>query len=764
MSASHATEQLRSELADLDRRLQRIERHLNIAPLPTGPPPVVSAPAAPDQRPAPPGASPAASPAAPPTARPVAPPVVSPGAAAPRAGHAASARGRDVFRLEKLIGVRVFAAAGALAFIVGLILFLMLAIDQGWFGGIPPVLRCLAGAGAGFVLLGLGELALRRINAGAAAGLSAAGVGAIYASVYAAHGVFDLIPVALTLVLMLGAVGIGFVVSARSRSVAVGVLSLIGGYLAAILLSVDEPSPIVFPAHALLMLALGLGLSAWRRDPFRPLRTIAWWATVLLGTIWFADYSDVGAQWTLLGPGFFVLAWALIHGELLYTSARGGIASVARTAPVSFWRAPLALARPYTTSFATTAWAVTLAAVDLDATVGLSPWLVTGAAAGVTAMLGMTLAGHLRALRDPPRTDRERLGASLLVQSGSLLAITLALALEPRTQSLAFLVLGVACVFAGRWIGSRGLDIYGLAALAIGTVRVLGLRWWDQPAAVSVAGVAFSSASFLVFVAGAVWIASASALRVGAVSEERDRGDVWRIVRHAAGAIGVVVAACALLHETADARSVGLLWAVAGLVALVSARPGMPVRADVAGIALALAGFAAWLVGIADGGWRVDSPPSGVLLSASPITGALISAALITMARFVPAWWGPAPARGARVLCACAGGLGVFMLTSLEIHHFFPGTSAVTIWWGLGAVGLIIGGFARGAALVRHIGLALLALAAARAVLIDTAAVEPIWRVAAFLGLGVLMLLVAVVYARVASRFGPTHAPPGAAP
>jgi uncharacterized membrane protein len=55
---------------------------------------------------------------------------------------------------------------------------------------------------------------------------------------------------------------------------------------------------------------------------------------------------------------------------------------------------------------------------------------------------------------------------------------------------------------------------------------------------------------------------------------------------------------------------------------------------------------------------------------------------------------------------------------------------------------------------VRHVGLALLAIATAKAVAIDLAAVPPMWRVVSFIALGLLMLGVAVVYLRLTARFG----------
>ena len=83
--------------------------------------------------------------------------------------------------------------------------------------------------------------------------------------------------------------------------------------------------------------------------------------------------------------------------------------------------------------------------------------------------------------------------------------------------------------------------------------------------------------------------------------------------------------------------------------------------------------------------------------------------------------------------------------------------AAVSIWWGLVSVGLIVAGFVARRPLARHSGLALLVLATGKACVFDLAEMPQTWRIASFVGLGLLMLGVAVGYARAAAllRGGP---------
>jgi uncharacterized membrane protein len=108
--------------------------------------------------------------------------------------------------------------------------------------------------------------------------------------------------------------------------------------------------------------------------------------------------------------------------------------------------------------------------------------------------------------------------------------------------------------------------------------------------------------------------------------------------------------------------------------------------------------------------------------------------------------------------------LVLFAATSLELdragrallpHDAMSRAGMVSIWWGLYAVALLGIGFARHEPIVRHFGLGLLGVATLKAVLVDLADVAPEWRVASFIGLGLLMLGVAVIYARVGKKHAP---------
>jgi hypothetical protein len=78
--------------------------------------------------------------------------------------------------------------------------------------------------------------------------------------------------------------------------------------------------------------------------------------------------------------------------------------------------------------------------------------------------------------------------------------------------------------------------------------------------------------------------------------------------------------------------------------------------------------------------------------------------------------------------------------------------ATVSIWWAVFAVALILAGFRWTAAPARRAGLGLMGAAALKVVLYDLHGVPPVWRIASFLFLGLLMIAVAIGYSKVTER------------
>jgi uncharacterized membrane protein len=794
-------------------------------------------------------------------------------------------RSFEHFTFERLVGGRLYAILGGLIVAVGLMMLLKYGIDHNWFS-LPPAARCIGVAVVGLIMIGAGELVRRKLGAAgaiASAGIASAGIAAIYGSVLAAFGMYGLIgaPAAFALLAALSVAGIGY--GLHARSLALAVLSLVGAYLNPVslaLMGVRESAPLVMPSYLTALLLLALALAAWRPNPYRWLRGVAWWGTVVVSLFWL--FGPHGKQHPFIALSFLGLVWALVHAEMLIGARR---TPEAAEVPLGSRSAAKRVLRPMLFSFATTIWSVGAGVLLLQVTrvsTGLAEWHVTCAGTVGTAVLALLLAGHLRVFRDPPETDSERLGIALWAQAGALLIATVAIGLSDTAQTVAWLAMGLGALAAGRWVRGRALEGYGLLLLGISVVRLLAWDSWRFTASGEThLGLVFTGWSLLMLIAGAAWCgAAALVLRPSAgTGEPGAPSAARRTMVNICTAVGLTLPFVGLINVNAYGVSLAVAGGVWGLLLLVAAR----IRASVLLQYLGVAGFvgvsavslgmhlynydasrwsahagplvftdwglvllalaAAWFVGA----WAMWSKLAmsartativcidmGVALSmlsmvsAQSASGAICVAwaimagalvvlhararalcldvlAMVVLCFATGLWayeyilqedWYASTAAGlahpglwvavviSLVLIGASAwlrrgrpmratwwpsiptmqsvaGLLLLVSTSLEVsrsgHAWFPNddtsqAGALTIWWGIFAVGLLVTGFLAAIPIVRHFGLGLLGLATFKALFFDLATVGQEWRIASFIGLGMLMLGVAVAYAKVSAK------------
>lgn len=675
-----------------------------------------------------------------------------------RARRAAWGEGKS---LESVIGGRWFAVLGAVIILVGVGLFLKFAFDQGWIG---PAGQCLAVAGFGLVLLGAGEFVRRRVGRVASIGPSAAGLGALFFAAFAAHEVFHLVSLETALGLMVGVTALGVVLGTVVRLASLVAVAMVGGYLAPVLLGSWRPSELFMPSYLLGLLAVGAGSSAWfstrpEARRFKELHTLGWWGTMVLGSGWLIE---TGLRVPANGLLFLAAAWVIVHAEMLLAScapvrARPELVEAGERGDVpGLWRA-----RWIAGSFSTSAWAAVFGVWMMIRFNPTLDWLGTagvGALCAAGAGMALTLDPIPDVLRRGAHTAREQVGAGLLAEMGALVIATVALALGGWVQVAAWLALGVAAVGTGRWIRAGSLYAYGLVVLSIAAGRLMGLdvlSAWGAPAAWTVAGLGLTTWSAQMGMAGAAWIA-ASVLLAG---DGRRRAVGW------AGfvmGVGVALLALAPIHEGTDCAALTLWWAALAIGASAAHRIARRCALDRIGVGVIIAAAVPWMLAYLRDGWAmIDARPglhpglgvALVLAACATVFGLLIKRGERQGSR---AW-----AVGV-VALAYAGAL-LFAATSLEVGRaasiVFAGdrTSAaavLSIWWGLYGVAALALGFARRAAPLRFVGLGLIGLGAVKAVVFDLAQVSQGWRVASFIGLGLLMIGVAVGYAMLARVMG----------
>lgn len=740
---------LARRLDDLDRRLARLEsavlgtrpetRVSVPRPAPTpAPPPVV--PPAPVRAEAPPRAVGAATAGAPP-----APPVV-PGAKtrAQAAGRREAPKPRDPVTLERLIGGRWFAAIGAVAITIGLALALKLAWDAGYLH-LPPIGRVLAVAAFGVLLLGAGEVVLRRLGRAASAGFFGAGVGALFVAAYGAYALYELVGPVPAFALMACASGVGVLVAVRADLVSIGVLGLVGAYLAPLLAPSPDASAWALPVYLAGLTAVGVGLAWWRRR-FGAVRAFAWVATVLVGTLWLGRFAE-DAPWVALA--FVVAAWAGFHAErALAVRPRGPEPEAATDEPAV---APVTAAEigNLVGGLLLTAWACVSAWVLVDRVLAQPGWLVPAGFA-VASMLGaVVLAGLISPLRETPRTAGERLGVTLMAQAGALLFAAVALALSGWVETLTWTAMGVAAIAAGRAVRARALDAYGLILLGFGTARAVLFEL-----AMGMHEHGHHALGLVLTPWTALLAGTAVALVVAARLLVRGEGG-WAIAARAIAALAFVLALLGLAHPEAAARSVLFAWlGVSVLWALAGRAERVLLLHRVAPVGL-LAALGAWGVAELEPMWSSSHAAPG--LHPGLWEAVVIAVAAGVLGRL--AGWARGPRSGAMRLAPAVGGaVLLFVATTLEVARSAEilltdesvRAGAVSLWWGVCGVGALVFGVVRKIPAARWVGLGLMLVAIGKVVIVDLAGTSPAVRVASFLGLGVLMIAVAAGYLRVA--------------
>lgn len=750
-------------LAQVEARLLRIEQRLGIAPLSAGSPPA-PAPHAPN----------AAPPTAPPTSSTTPPPIPvtagSPGTPppmplgwqppmpAPRPIRPIAPKAAPAFDFERLLGGRWYAVAGAIILVIGIGLGFKWAYDNGYLR-VSPAWRCISGVLLGLALILGGEFLRKRINAWAAFGAYAAGLGTVFTSVYVAYRLFNLLHPGLAFAALACVAALGVGVAWRSRLAAVGAVSLIAGYIVPLLFADIDGHPAVLPCYLLMLMAIGLVLAGWLGGTFVFLRTLAWFGTVILGSVW-ALRQDAPNAWYSLG--FVAATYGAFQGELVWSALRRGLISTPPPLPDSFSSAAVRWSawRPLTSSVSTTVWSVALAAVVLR-TLSQPEWLAPAAAMVLSALAGHMLAGNLTILREVPETDSQRLGASHLVQSMGLLLVAVALGLQGNIEVVCWMVLGVGAAATGLWLRARAFTVYALVAMIIATARLCTYDAW-QPALRAnpalIAGLQISTWTLLMALGAVAW--GATSVLIGALNRALQRVSLfWVFVCHACMTVGCVVLLAGLLSPKVDATSLFFAWLLltAGLIA--AARTHTPLAAGV--LAALLLSLVAWMVAFPAWNWpdRLGTP-----LAYPGLWGGLTWAAVTLAAR----WWLARPLGPARFALLLAALIMGFVCTSLETSRVATNLAsdpavrgaALSIWWGILGFCAIVAGFTRRVTSARNIGLALLGVASLKAVILDLASVPAIWRVASFIGLGLLLIAVTVVYQRFAAVLDARNAPP----
>ncbi len=284
LMALSKTGTLQREILQLRREIAQLKQG-GIAPQATAPPAAAPDPPPVQQPvPTPPAPTPAVSvtpvePAPPPSVQPIPAPAAA--AAAPRAAVPPKAPPPRKIT-ERNITSRWMVWVGGIALALGGVFMVRYSIEQGYLG---PAVRVVLGVLAGLAMLAAGEFARRhpgRVPVQAdyiPAVVTGAGFLTLFASVYSAYGLYDLIPPIAAFVL-LAVVALGAIAISLVHGQVMALFGLIGAMVVPALVSTDAPlATPLFGYLAVVALALG-AISRLRH----------WWivagATLVTASLW----------------------------------------------------------------------------------------------------------------------------------------------------------------------------------------------------------------------------------------------------------------------------------------------------------------------------------------------------------------------------------------------------------------------------------------------------------------------------------------------
>jgi uncharacterized membrane protein len=285
------------KIANLRERVEHLEQNSRSGASPAAtqaPVPPTSVVSAPSRPPAPVPSPISVATAAPPPVPVVPPPVVEsisrpPGPVPPISVAPVQTAGssvftpdwREKFRLEEFIGLKFLAWAGVIVLLVGMAL-LAKYFSLGVMG------RVIAEASGGLALLVAGEILSRRKYTVVARVCTGGGLAMEYFAAFSAGVLYQIMPQAATWSIMAGITAVSILLAVRYSSLAIAILSIVGGIAGPILIHPNRD-----PGHTLFLYLLALNVGVLTLAYFRKwrlLNLLALTGTLVNLGLWLAEY------------------------------------------------------------------------------------------------------------------------------------------------------------------------------------------------------------------------------------------------------------------------------------------------------------------------------------------------------------------------------------------------------------------------------------------------------------------------------------------
>ena len=648
-------------------------------------------------------------------------------------------------------------------FVIGVGFFLKYSIDHGFLG---PHARVVLSTATGIAMLAVGARLLGKAYHLLGQGLLGGGFAVLYFSAFAAYSFYHLVGALPAFGFMALITICAGLFAVRFNSLLVAVLGILGGYSTPMLLDVGEKNYSGLFGY-LLLLGLGvLGISRRRQWPL--LNHLAMLLTYGLAAL--AISRDfVSADFPVVMPflsAFFVL---FVAAMFLYNLVRGVKATLLEILGTLANGAIFFVLGHGVVSTACSTRAVALLALAL--------------AAFYVALVYRFLSAR--------RRDRGLLMAFFAL-AAFFVAMVPPLAFSKEWITLAWSLQGLVMLWLAGKLDSRFLRGLSLAAyaLALGRLLIYDLeRQYGQPLPADLAWLDYLPilGNHLLAIGGPIaslggaWFLLRTPPPAAALQVGRDN-DVSADPGGPSARVVVAALAVALLFLCLHVElyrafnffwpafaypSLSIVWlALGAFLAAQLRRTGSAALRLLLGAVAAL--FVAKLLCIDASEWRADL---GRLVYARPWTPLLAGIRAIDFALCIGLLSLLfARLRGDRDSRPLGVGSGVgalvllFVFLTFELgtalHRFLPGMRAggLTLLWALYALALLLAGLRRGVRGFRYAGLALFAVVVGKIFFVDLEGLESIYRIVAFIVLGVVLFLAALLYLRNRARFQPPAA------
>jgi hypothetical protein len=403
-----------------------------------------------------------------------------------------------------------------------------------------------------------------------------------------------------------------------------------------------------------------------------------------------------------------------------------------------------------------------------DATLRIAGLVLTRWSAGM-ALASAAWFGAWRLVRRHGLEAGEQWAAAGRALLGVAITVLFASLLHPEGSSASESVVGIALGLTVVWLArpwrSPALTVYSLIVLGLVTVWLVLFEWataGTRASAQGVGGLVLTRWTGLMLLIGAAWI----------VAGRGAGGGVGRVASWAKAAttgLGVALVFASLLNSGAQAPWVCSAWLALSALVLAANRLDPRAGLDRFGLGALSLTLAAWVAAFPMHGWFLWNSPAGLhpgrwmALATVCVAGAAWRWRGLLRAAYEPVrFTGPILAAAVIALIFAATSLEVARVAGIWASDERARKAAVSIWWGLFAIAMVAGGFWKQWPACRYVGLGLLAAATGKALLYDLTDITPAWRVASLLGLGLLMMGVAIGYSRVAQRLAGKHQADGA--